>query len=105
MLIHHTKHACQTFRYPIPPPLSLHPHHLVVPSITTPISTPVPTSIPAIIDAILLVIARVRLLLGIMLHLLPIVEVLAVRLDQLVGLASRKAGHDVLGDGVVLCNA
>ena len=67
-------------------------------------SQPPPSLIPRVttlIDTVLLVIAGISLLPSIVLHLLAVVEVLAVSLDELVGFASCKASQDVFGHGVV----
>ena len=66
--------------------------------------SPAPLSISRVttlIDTILLVIAGIGLLPSIVLHLLAVVEVLAVSLDELVGFASCKASKDVFGHSVV----
>lgn len=70
-------------------------NNLIVPTIT-----PLP-----VLNTVLLIVGAVGLLLGVMTHLLAIVKVLAVRLDQLVCFSGGEAGHDVFGHSVVFGDA
>ena len=62
---------------------------------------PLISRVTTLIDTILLVVAGIGLLSGIVLHLLAVVKVLAVSLDELVGFASCKASQDVFCHSVI----
>ena len=74
---------------------------LIVAGITTALLISRITTLIATLIAILLIITGVGLLPGIVPHLLAVVKVLAVSLDELVGFASCKASQNVFGHGVV----
>ena len=74
---------------------------LIVAGITAPLLISRVTTLIATLVAILLIIASIGLLPGIVLHLLAVVKVLAVSLDELVGFASCKASQNVFSHGVV----
>ena len=74
------------------------PTALLVSRITTLLVSRVTT----LVVSILLVIALIGLLLGIVLHLLPVVKVFAVSLDELVSFSASEARQDVFGQGMVL---
>ena len=80
---------------------------LIVTRITTAllvsrITTLLVSRVTTLVVSVLLVIALIGLLLGIVLHLLPVVKVLAVSLDELVSFSAGEARQDVFGQGMVL---
>ena len=74
---------------------------LIVAGVTAALLISRVTTLIATLVAILLIIASIGLLPGIVLHLLAVVKVLAMSLDELVGFASCKAGQDVFRHGMV----
>lgn len=73
--------------------------------VTTLLVSRIPALVSTLIDTVLLIVAAVGLLSGIVLHLLAVVEVLAVGFDHFVGFATGETGEDVFGHGVVLGDA
>lgn len=74
---------------------------LIIAGITAALLISRVTTLIAALIAMLLIITGIGLLPGIVPHLLAVVKVLAVSLDELVGFASCKAGQNVFRHGVV----
>ena len=80
---------------------------LIVTRITTAllvsrITTLLISRVTTLVGSILLIITLIGLFLGIVLHLLPVIKVLAVSLDELINFSAGEARQDVFGQGMVL---